>query len=116
MPASNYDVFISFSQEDRPRAEAICRELEKSGIRCWIAPRDISEGEDWTAAIMEGMNQCCVMVMVFSGHTNGSSHVHREVSHAFKRNLTVIPVRVEETLASDRFEYYLESVQWLQAF
>lgn len=116
MPASAYDIFISYSKEDKATAEAICRGLEESGVRCWIAPRDISEGEDWTAAIMEGMNQCRVMVMVFSGHTNLSPHVHREVSHAFKRGLTVIPFRVEDTAASDRFQYYLDSVQWLNAF
>jgi hypothetical protein len=62
------------------------------------------------------MAQCRVMVMVFSGDTNRSSHVHREISHAFKRSLTVIPVRIEETEASDRFQYYLDSVQWLNGF
>ncbi|HVF70396.1 MAG TPA: TIR domain-containing protein [Chthoniobacterales bacterium] len=116
MPASAYDVFISYSQEDKSTAEAICRELEKSGVPCWIAPRDIAEGADWTAAIMAGMNQCRVMVMVFSAHANASAHVYREVSHAFNRRLTVIPVPVEETEVSDRFEYFLESVQWLNAF
>lgn len=116
MPGRDYDVFISHSQQDKATAEAICRELENSGVRCWIAPRDISEGDDWTASIMDGINQCRVMVMVFSGHTNRSAHVHREVSHAFKRGLIVIPFRVEEIEASERFEYYLESVQWLNAF
>ena len=112
----SYDIFISYSKEDKLTAEAICKELETSGVRCWIAPRDISEGDDWTAAIIGGMNQCQVMVMVFSGSTNSSSHVHREIGHAFNRGLTVIPFRVEETAASDRFQYYLDSVQWLNAF
>jgi len=112
----SYDIFISYSKEDKLTAEAICKELETSGVRCWIAPRDISEGDDWTAAIIGGMNQCQVMVMVFSASTNSSSHVHREIGHAFNRGLTVIPFRVEETAASDRFQYYLDSVQWLNAF
>lgn len=112
----SYDIFISYSKEDKLTAEAICKELETSGVQCWIAPRDISEGDDWTAAIIGGMNQCQVMVMVFSSVTNMSSHVHREVGHAFNRGLTVIPFRVEDTAASDRFQYYLDSVQWLNAF
>src|SRR5262245_22350171 len=104
MARSDYDVFISHTQQDRATAEAICRELENSGMRCWIAPRDISEGDDWTASIMHGINQCRVMVIVFSGHTNRSAHVHREVNHAFKRGLIVIPFRVDEIEASERFE------------
>jgi TIR domain/VHL beta domain len=112
----SYDVFISYSKEDKLAAGAICQALEAAGMHCWIAPRDIQEGEDWTAAIMHGIAQCRAMVLVFSGHTNLSSHVHREVGHAFNRGLTVIPFRIEDTEAEEKLLYYLSSVQWLNAF
>ena len=41
-------VFISHSSKDEAIAAAICDHLETSGIRCWIAPRDIEVGTEWT--------------------------------------------------------------------
>ena len=48
-------IFISHSSEDKIIAETICQRLEADGIKCWIAPRDIEPGSDWTKAIMQGI-------------------------------------------------------------
>ena len=48
----DHDVFISYASDkgdshtsrDRQAAEKICTTLESSGIRCWLAPRDILGG------------------------------------------------------------------------
>lgn len=47
-------VFISHSSADRHIASAICHYLEESGIRCWIAPRDI-DTIDWAGSIMRAL-------------------------------------------------------------
>jgi hypothetical protein len=39
-----FDVFISYSHQDKPTADAACATLEAEGIRCWIAPRDVAPG------------------------------------------------------------------------
>jgi hypothetical protein len=65
---------------------------------------------------MRGIAECRAMVLVFSGHANLSSHIHREVGHAFDRGLTVIPFRIEDIEAEEKLLYYLRSVQWLNAF
>ena len=51
-----HDVFISYSSKDKPTADAACAVLEAKGIRCWIAPRDITPGADWGEAIVDGIN------------------------------------------------------------
>jgi hypothetical protein len=48
-----------------PSVYGICANLESVGIRCWIAPWDISPGEDWPAAISHTIAQCQVMVLFF---------------------------------------------------
>ena len=111
-----HDVFISYSEEDKLAAGTICQALEAAGIRCWIAPRDIQEGEDWTAAIMCGIAQCRAMVLIFSRHANLSSHVYREVGHAFNHGLTVIPFRIEDIEAEEKLLYYLGSVAVAERF
>ena len=113
MPA---DVFISHSNKDKATAEAICHQLEASGIRCWIAPRDIEFGSDWTAGITQGIATCKVFVLVFSDSANTSDHVRREVAKAFSLGLAVIPFRTEEVTPNRSFSYFLETVHWLDAF
>ena len=51
-----HEVFISHAHKDKGIADAICRELESANARCWIAPRNISTGEDWTKAIRKAID------------------------------------------------------------
>jgi hypothetical protein len=64
-----FDVFISYPHQDKAMADATCAKLEAEGIRCWLAPRDISPGADWAASIVDAIDGCRVMVLIFSGHT-----------------------------------------------
>jgi hypothetical protein len=110
------DVFISHSNKDKNIAEAICHQLETNGIRCWMAPRDIEFGADWTAGITQGIASCKVFVLVFSDSANTSDHVRREVAKAFSLGLAVIPFRTEEVAPNRSLSYFLETVHWLDAF
>jgi tetratricopeptide (TPR) repeat protein len=108
-------VFISHSSKDRETADTICVHLESAGIKCWIAPRDIEPGATWTKGIMQGLEACRVLILVFSEHANGSDHVEREVAKAFSSGLAVIPFRIKDVLPSQSLSYFLDTVQWLDA-
>src|SRR5260370_13352556 len=110
-----YMVFISHSNKDHGTAEAICKHLESAGIKCWIAPRDIEAGSDWAKGIMRGIGDCRVSVLVFTAHANDSEHVGREVAKASSLGLAVIPFRTEAVNPRENLEYFLETVQWLDA-
>jgi hypothetical protein len=62
-----HDVFVSYSSNDKTWADAACAVLERHRIRCWIAPRDITPGDEWGAAIINGLNGSRLMVLIFSG-------------------------------------------------
>lgn len=96
-------------------ADAICHTLEENHIRCWYAPRDIRVGASWTGSIMDGLANSHLMILVWSAASNVSPHVTREVQHAFRKGMTVIPFRIEDIAPTKELEYYLESVQWLDA-
>jgi TolB-like protein/Tfp pilus assembly protein PilF len=108
-------VFISYSSKDKAIADTICQWLESAGIPCWMAPRNIEFGSDWTEAIMRGITACRVFVLVFSENANVSGHVRREVAKAFSLGLQVIPFRIEDTLPQSSLSYFLETVHWLDA-
>jgi tetratricopeptide (TPR) repeat protein len=108
-------VFISHSSKDRATADAICAHLESAGINCWIAPRDIEPGATWTKGIMQGLDACRVLILVFSEHANDSDHVQREVAKAFSSELAVIPFRIKDVLPNQSLSYFLDTIQWLDA-
>src|SRR6267378_3874 len=83
-------VFISHSSKDQATADAICAHLESAGINCWIAPRNIEAGANWTKGIMQGLEACRVLILVFSKHANDSHHVEREVAKAFSCGLAEV--------------------------
>jgi hypothetical protein len=110
-----FDVFISYSSKDKTTANAVCAALESSGIRCWIAPRDINAGTQYAASIVEGIDACRVMVLIFSSSANASPQIHREIERAVSKALTIIPFRIEDVLPTKAMEYYLGSIHWLDA-
>ncbi len=110
-----HDVFISYSTKDKSTADAVCHYLEDQGVRCWIAPRDIPYGSDWSEQIIGALDESRALVLVFSSSTNESKQVMRELSYAADRGIPILPLRIEDILPSKGFRYYLGVVHWLDA-
>jgi hypothetical protein len=110
-----FDVFISHSQQDKIAADAACSALEAAGIRCWIAPRDVPAGAQWPAAIIDAIDHCRAMVLIFSSGANQSRQVYREVQRAFDKEVPVVPFRIENVTPEHSLAYYVETVHWLDA-
>jgi hypothetical protein len=111
-----HDVFISHAHKDKRIAAAICEKLESARVRCWIAERDISAGEDWTEATRNAIGSSRVMVLVLSENANAAPHIEREIAHAFYTRRTIIPLRLSDTLPRRDFLFYLGNVRWFDAF
>lgn len=111
-----YDVFLSHSHVDKSYADAICHCLERAGVRCWVAPRDIRPSEDWAEAIINGMDQCRILLLIFSSSSNNSPQVRREVERAVNKGLTILPFRIEAVPPSKSLEYFISTQHWLDAF
>jgi hypothetical protein len=110
-----HDVFISHSAHNREVADAICEALEKAGIRCWVAPRDVRPGRSFPGEITRAIQQSKVMVMVFSSHSNNSEQVLREIQLATDSRLVIIRFRIEDVALTDDLRYFLSSPHWLDA-
>ena len=111
----NHEVFVSYSNKDKAVADAICATLEEKQIRCWIAPRDISAGNSWGGSIIEAIEDAQVMVLVYSGHSNLSPQIIREVERAVAKGLLIVPFRIEAAPMSKDMEYFLSSSHWFDA-
>ena len=111
----NHEVFVSYSNKDKAVADAICATLEEKKIRCWVAPRDISAGNSWGGSIIEAIEDAQVMVLVYSGHSNLSPQIIREVERAVAKGLLIVPFRIEAAPMSKDMEYFLSSSHWFDA-
>src|SRR5262249_47034786 len=109
------DVFISYSSVDSTVANAVCEYLENAGAQCWIAPRDINPGTDWGEAIIDAINVCKVMVLVFSSNANQSNQIKREVERAVSKGVTIVPLRIQDVAPGKSLEYFIGPLHWLEA-
>jgi hypothetical protein len=108
-------IFLSYSSKDKLVADAICSRLENQNIRCWIAPRDVKPGSDYSNQIADALEDATVMVMVFSRESNNSRHVKSEIDRAFSLGKIIIPFRVENVELDKGLAYYLAKTHWLDA-
>ena len=111
-----HDVFLSHSSKDKAIADAAVACIESRKIRCWVAPRDIVAGSDWSESIIDGINGASVMVLILSENSNVSKQVLREIERAANRGIPILPFRVADIELSKSLEYFLSSAHWLDAY
>lgn len=114
--SKTHDVFISYSSKDRSLTNVVCAHLESNGIRCWIAPRDIVAGNDWSAAVVDAIKTSKLLILIFSKSSNESPQVKREIERAVAKSIAVIPFRIDEIAPSSSLEYFISTSHWLDAF
>jgi hypothetical protein len=110
-----HDVFVSYSHKDKPVADAVVAGLEKKGIRCWIAPRDVTPGTSWGDAIIGAIEACKIMIVILSANSNQSRQVVREVERAVANGVIIIPFRIEKIDPTGAMAYFLSTEHWLDA-
>lgn len=106
------DVFISYASANADIANELRSYLEKVGIVCWIAPRDIPPGSEYGAEIIKGIENTRVLLLCLTKDSNISQHVTREVERAVNKNLPILTYQYEKVELSKSLEYFLASTQW----
>jgi hypothetical protein len=108
--------FVSHASEDAATAASITDYLERNGVSCWIAPRDVTPGGDYAAEILLGIETSATFVLVLSEHANESIFVKREVERAVSKGKPIFPIRVREVMPSRSLELFISSAHWIDAW
>jgi len=111
-----HDVFISYASAQKALAFQVMERFEANGVRCWIAPRNIPGGAVWVDALMAAIRSSRLVLALLSQSANKSELVLREVIHAIKTGIPIMPVRVENVLPAPRLEFLLAQTHWFDAF
>jgi TolB-like protein len=107
------DVFVSYASQDAAVANSVVEALERQGIKCWIAPRDVTPGSQYADAIVGAINDAKVLVMVLSLSAVASPHVGREVERAASKQRRIIAFRTDSAPLTRALEYFLSESQWI---
>ena len=114
-PASGRVVFVSYASPDAAIANSIVDALEKAGLKCWIAPRDVVPGEFYAGAIVHAIDAANALVLVLSESAATSQHVLREVERASSRKHPVVSFRIDLAPLPADLEYFINTSHWLDA-
>lgn len=105
-------LFVSHASSDRLTAEHVAGYMERRGITCWMAPRDVPGGADWDAAIAEAIRGCSGLLLLFSADADESRHVGRELHLADRARKPIYPVRLAR-IEPHKLQYLLTQIQWI---
>ena len=104
-------VFVSHASEDKEFAQLVVAALEKAGVPCWIAPRDLPLSVSYAEAIIEGVESAFAMVVILSASAYQSGHVYREVEKANREKMPLFPLKIDSVQPSGSLEYFIQSLQ-----
>jgi TIR domain len=111
-----YSAFISHDSQDAGVAQKVCAELERSGFRCWAAPRDVRPGQEYAEEIVRGIELSKCLVLILSKRANSSNFVRAEVERADSKGKPIFPFRVEDVLPSRSLELFISTKHWIDAW
>jgi adenylate cyclase len=106
-------VFVSYASQDVAIADAIVDALERHGIKCWIAPRDVIPGSLYADGIVRAITGAKVFALVLSEHAIASSHVGKEIERASSNRRPIIAFRIDLAPLTPAFQYFLSESQWI---
>jgi TolB-like protein/Flp pilus assembly protein TadD len=109
------DVFISYASPDSAVADAACESLERAGVTCWIAPRDVTPGAFYADEIVHAIDAAKAIVLILSQHAAESPHVLREIERATSKRHPVVSLRIDHAPLPAGLEYFLNTSHWLDA-
>src|ERR1700733_1200533 len=114
-PEASSRVFVSYASGDAAVASALVEALERHGVACWIAPRDVRAGALYAEAIVRAISDAKALILVLSANSVASAHVGKEVERASSKRRPVIALRIDEAPLSPALEYFLSESHWIDA-
>ena len=109
-------IFISYASQDQKVATTLCKALESRNFKCWIAARDIAPGENFQIAIVRAIRAAKIMLLVFTGNSNNSDEMAKELALASQSKLIVVPLLIDDVRPNDAFSYEFATRQWIDFF
>jgi hypothetical protein len=109
-------VFISHGSENSDDANALCAFIEARGVKCWIAPRDVRPGIDYSVELQSAIEEAAAFVVLVTEMANKSPYVRAETEMAFSCHKPIFPVRQADIKPAAGLALFLKIRHWTDAY
>jgi len=86
-------VFISHATEDGDMVAELEVVLERHGVSCYVATKDVRPGEPLTTKVKNAIETSDALVVILTGNSIASPWVQQEIGHA-EGKMPIIPLKV----------------------
>jgi hypothetical protein len=94
-----FKVFLSYSSDDKEKAQKIYHELIQKNINVWLDDYELSLGDSLIDRIKNAISASDYMVVILSKNSVKSTWMSHELGHYLynfsRRDITLLPVRVD---------------------
>lgn len=98
------NIFLIYAHEDIKSAKSISSQLRELGFSPWLDVEQISPGQIWQKAVIRGIEESAIALVLVSEHLSKTGFVQQELKIALEalqereREIgPVIPVRLDES-------------------
>jgi DNA-binding NtrC family response regulator len=96
----SHDVFLCCAPANKALARVVCASLQRQGLPCWLAARDLSEdGAGQPEAILDAIGRCRIFLLLLSRASRKSESVIQEVREALRARKEVVALKVTKLRA-----------------
>lgn len=109
-----YDTFLSYSSQDRARAEKVRDHLMSEGLNVWMDRDVIGLGTLFHKSISAGLKQTRTITPILTSSALASTEVFDEVKFGIDNGLKIIPVVLspQQLLQSEQWRSLLSEIDW----
>ena len=100
-----YNSSIDTNNQKLDKLKSQLSKIEKN-----ISKLSLLENQD---EIVKAIESSCVMVLIFSKNANSSEEIKKEMGLASENQLVLMPLRMDDTLATGGFKYNFATSQWI---
>jgi uncharacterized protein YjbI with pentapeptide repeats len=102
-PSKFSTCFISYSTKDQGFANSLHSDLQRKGVRAWLATKDLKIGGIFRADIEKGIREHDKLLLVLSEDSIASYWVRDEVEAAFEKErkqkrIVLVPIRLDDAV------------------
>lgn len=111
---ANYDIFISYSHQDKDTVDMICKHLDDNNISYFRDIFDITISSTFTEALADAILSCKLVLFIASKHSYASNYTSKEVTFAYQNHIAIMPLLVDNTPMPTHLQFMFSDVQCMR--
>lgn len=110
---NKYDIFISYSRQDKSTADMICKHLDANNISYFRDIFDISISSTFTQTLADAILNCKLVLFIGSKHSFVSNYTSKEIAFAYQNHIAILPLLTDDSQMPTRYSFMFSDVQCL---